>query len=100
VNTKIMKNQVGEKKKKKKRREKLPVCYAAYPNLRDVSELSSSGGGALLQLQTLLTDSDDVPSSWITMSESTRTGLFPLYDTIICGPKSSITYHYTRISCK
>jgi hypothetical protein len=67
--------------------------------LRDVSELSSSGGGAPLQLETLLTDSDDVPSSWITMSESTRTGLFPLYDTIICIPKN-LTHHFADFILK
>lgn len=69
-----------------------------HPNLREVSELSSSGGGPLLQLQTLFTDSDDMPSSWIAISESTKTTLFPLHEEATCkfqeSPSVAIFQNY------
>lgn len=85
----LLRNMGGKKNKKK---IFFWVLLLLYPNLRDVSELSSSReGGPPLLLQTLVTDSDDMPSSWTRTSDSTRKGLFPLEDITICIPKISST---------
>lgn len=69
-----------------------------YPSLSEVSELSSSRGGPLLQLHTFVADSDDTPSScWMATSDSKITGLFPLHNVIICAYNKHTQSHHLLI---